>query len=82
MFKRNPDAVALVLIACFLLVPAAWKLPASWGIPRQNVKVQLRRTVASLKQCLHLRSTPRHPAHLHPTHLHPTHIGPTQRPPI
>lgn len=57
MFKRNPDAVALVLISAFLLAPTA--RPGSIHIPKQAVKVRLQHSVASLKQCLHLRSTRR-----------------------
>ena len=45
MLKRNPDAVALVLIV--LLVAGSRTM-----IGRQDLKVQLRRDVASLKQCI------------------------------
>ena len=61
MFRRNPDAVALVLISCFLLAPMLrHRQAAPLGIPRQDVKIRLLRTVASLKQCLPFRS-PRRP---------------------
>ena len=65
MFKRNPDAVALVLITGFLLV--AGVAPSIRGIhrlsaplihvmPKNELKSRLLRSVASLKECLHLRS--------------------------
>jgi hypothetical protein len=54
MWKKNPDAIALTLIVCFMAVSAAapWKRVGRPGIPRQEMKVQLRRGVASLKQCI------------------------------
>ena len=64
MFKRNPDAVALVLIAGFLVFSAhrqmsGPRVPRVTVVSGQAVKARMHRTVASLKQCLHLRSTHR-----------------------
>jgi hypothetical protein len=67
MFKRNPDAIALVLIVCALLVPigvararqirTADRTPQICVISQRDmVKTRMRATMASLKQCLHLRS--------------------------
>jgi len=58
MFKRNPDAIALVLIVCFMVGSAAapWRrMQRTTRITRiaerQEMKVRLRHSVASLKQC-------------------------------
>jgi hypothetical protein len=73
MFKRNPDALALALIVCFMagssvLSRAAIHRPQIYPIVRvmQNkseVKGRVRRSVASLKQCfrpdIHHHPTPR-----------------------
>lgn len=66
MFKRNPDAIALVLIVCALLVPigvARARQARADRVPqirvvsqREMIKTHMRVTMASLKQCLHLRS--------------------------
>ena len=52
MFKRNPDAIALVLV-CFFVVTSARATPVVSAVSRQGLK---ERFVASLKQCLHHRS--------------------------
>ncbi len=64
MLKRNPDVVALVLLASFLLVSAhkyatVQPVQQMMLVSQQDVKTRLHRTVASLKQCLHLRSSHR-----------------------
>jgi hypothetical protein len=66
MFKRNPDAIALVLIAGSILLSGAVArartaelrrpMVASLIAERHEFKTQVHHTVASLKQCLHLRS--------------------------
>jgi len=60
MFKRNPDAIALALIVCFMVGSAAapWKRMQRTSearmvrmAERQEMKMRLRHSVASLKQC-------------------------------
>jgi len=65
MLRRNPDAVALVVLSFFLLAPSVVEWRAARhrpgivitqnhaGVSLHNVGTRLHGTVASLKQCLH-----------------------------
>ena len=55
MFKRNPDAVALVAICLFLVIARAAPEIRRPVQGRGGVRARLHRTVASFKQCIRLR---------------------------